>query len=63
MLPFLFWVQKMPKNGCKYFLHLDKFMDYNEVWFSRSTFYEKASPIQDGLGGWGARAWYQAEDC
>ena len=33
---------KMPKNGWKYFLHLYKFMDYNEVWFSRSTFHKKS---------------------
>ena len=42
MLTFLFWVPKMPKNGWKYFLNLYKFMDYNEVWFSRLTFHEKA---------------------
>ena len=42
MLTFLFWVQKMPKNGGKYFVYLYKFMDYNEVWFSRSTCHEKA---------------------
>ena len=42
MLTFLFWVPKMPKNNQEYFIHLYKFMDYNEVWFSRATFHEKA---------------------
>ena len=43
MLTYLFWDSKMPKkNNKKYFLHLYKFMDYNEVWFSRATFHEKA---------------------
>ena len=32
--PLLFWVEKMPKNGCTYFLYLYKFLDYNEVLFS-----------------------------
>ena len=30
-------------NSWKYFLHIYKFTDYNEVWFSRSTFQEKAN--------------------
>jgi hypothetical protein len=42
MLTFLFWVSKMPKSDQKYFLHIYKFMDYNEVWFSRETFHEKS---------------------
>ena len=42
MLTFLFWVPKIPKYGKKYFLKLYKFIDYNELWFSRSTFHEKA---------------------
>ena len=42
MITFLFWVPKMPKNGQKYFLHLYKFMDYNDAWFSRATFHKKA---------------------
>ena len=32
----LLWVPKMPKNVLNYFLHLFKFMNYDEVWFSRS---------------------------
>ena len=42
MLTFLFCIPKMAQNGRKYFLNLYKFIDYNEVWFSRSTFHEKA---------------------
>ena len=33
MLTFLFWVPKTPKKRLKIFLHLYKFMDYNETWF------------------------------
>ena len=42
MLTFLFWVPKITKNDQNYFLHLYKFMDYNEVWFLRATFCEIA---------------------
>ena len=40
-----------PKNAQKrlnIFLHLDKFMDYNEVWFSRSYFHEKVEKKSTG---------------
>ena len=42
MLTFLFWVPNMWENDQKYFLHIYKFMNYNEVWFLRATFHEKA---------------------
>ena len=29
------------KKGWKYVLYLNECMDYNEVWFYRSTFHEK----------------------
>ena len=42
---FLFRVPKMPKNSWKYLLHWYKFMDYNEVWFPRSTFHKKSPGV------------------
>ena len=49
MFTVLFWVPKNPQNGWKYFAHLDQIMDYNEVWFSRSTFHEKPRKNLQGV--------------
>ena len=52
-LLFNFGYQECQKNSWKYFLHLYKFMDYNKVWFSRSTFHEKAKKnLQSVLFCW-----------